>query len=51
MTWLKKNFQDRTKIDKDIDKFDEDVLTINRPSSAMARLIFDRLEQIFDGFD
>ena len=38
----KKNFQGRTKIDEDIDKFDEDVLTMNRPSSAMAHLIFDR---------
>ena len=51
VTWLKKNFQDRTKIDEDIDKFDEDVLMMNCPSSAMAHLIFDRLEQFFDGFD
>ena len=34
VTRLKKNFQDRTKIDEDIDKFDEDVLTMNRLSSA-----------------
>ena len=54
MTWLKKNFQDRTKINKDIDKFDEDVLMVNRPSSAfgaLAHLIFDSLKQFFDGFD
>ena len=54
VTWLKKNFQDQTKIDKDIDKFDEDVLMMNRPSSAfgaLAHLIFDSLKQFFDGFD
>ena len=54
MTWLKKNFQDRTEIDEDIDKFDEDVLMMNRPSSAfgaLANLIFDSLKQFFDGFD
>ena len=54
VTWLKKNFQDRTKIDEDIDKFDEDVLMMNRPSSAfgaLAHLIFDSLKQFFDGFD
>ena len=51
MTWLKKNFRNQTKIDEDMDKFDEDVLTMNRPSSALAHLIFDNLEQFFDGFD
>jgi len=53
VTWLKKNFQDRTKIDKDIDKSDEDMLMMNRPSStfeALAHLIFDSLKQFFDGF-
>ena len=46
----KKNFQDRTKIDKDIDKFDEDILTMNCPSSAfgaLVLLIFDGLKQFF----
>ena len=50
VTWLKKNFQDRTKIDEDIDKFGEDVLTMNRPSSAfgaLVHLIFDGLKQFF----
>ena len=54
MSWLKKNFQNRTKIDKDIEKFDEDVLTMNRPLSAfrsLANLIFDGLEQFCDGVD
>ena len=51
MSWVKKNLQDETKIDEAIDKFDEDVLMMNRPSSALAHLIFDSLEQFFDGFD
>ena len=53
VTWLKKNFQDRTKIDEDINIFDEDMLTMNIPVStfgALADLVFDGLEQICDGF-
>ena len=53
VTWLKKNFLDRIKIDNDIDIFDEDMQTLNRPVLALGVLkhsIFDVLEQFCDGF-
>ena len=54
MTWLKKNFQDRVKIDEDIDCFDEDILMLSPPVSAFGVLthsVFDGLKQFSDGFD
>ena len=56
MTWLKKNFLDWIKIDNDIDIFDEDMQTLNRPVLALGVLkhssdsTFDVLEHFCDGF-
>ena len=54
MTWLKKNFQDRVKIEEDIDIFDEDMLTLSPPVSAFGVLthsVFDGSNQFCDDFD
>ena len=54
LTWQKNNFQDRIYIDEDIDIFNEDMLTLNRPVSALGVLthsIFDSLEQFCHCFD
>ena len=46
VTWLKKNFQDWVKIDEDIDIFDEDMLTLSPPVSAIGVLT----HSVFGGF-
>ena len=54
MSWLKKNFQDRVKIDEDIDFFDEDILMLSPPVSAFGVLthsVFDGSNQFCDDFD
>ena len=53
LTWLKKNFQDWVKIDEDIDIFDEDMLTLSPPVSAIGVLthsVFGGLKQFCNGF-